>query len=141
MITSNTKYVLKAVLFLLKNETASIEDIVKNEIADENTVTSIFQKLERSGILQQSSLNRYQFSRHPEKIMVGEVVRSIDGPLAPIPCVSQTAYKRCSDCLSEEACEVRRLMRLVRDATANILDRTSIIDMGTGRNPPLFIQP
>jgi len=71
--------------------------------------------------------------------MVGEVVRAIDGPLAPIPCVSQTAYERCGDCQSEEACEIRRLMRLVRDATAYILDNTSIIDMGAGRNPLVVI--
>ena len=66
--------------------------------------------------------------------MVGQVVRAIDGPLAPIPCVSQTAYQSCSDCLSEKGCEVRRLMKLVRDTSAYILDNTSLLDMGAGRN-------
>ncbi len=135
MITNNTKYGLKAILFLVKNEKARIQDIVDHEIAPKEEISAIFQKLEAAGLIRPSSSNHFSLTRPAEKITVGEVVRTIDGPLAPIPCVSHTAYKRCGDCPSEEACEVRRLMRLVRDATAYILDTTSIIDMGAGRNP------
>ena len=139
MITNDTKYGLKAILFLAKNDTASLGNIADRENISIDALSTIFQKLERSGFINKSSSDNFSLSRPADLIMVGEVVRAIDGPLAPIPCVSQTAYERCGDCQSEEACEIRRLMRLVRDATAYILDNTSIIDMGAGRNPLVVI--
>ncbi len=56
------------------------------------------------------------------------MIRLLDGPLAPVPCVSQTAYRRCDDCVSEETCRVRRLMGQVRDAVAGILDSTTLAE-------------
>jgi DNA-binding IscR family transcriptional regulator len=61
----------------------------------------------------------------PEAISMGRVVRLIDGPLAPIGCVSQTAYEKCS-CPDEEHCGLRMLMLDVRNAIAAILDRYSL---------------
>jgi DNA-binding IscR family transcriptional regulator len=66
--------------------------------------------------------------------MIGDIVRVIDGPLAPIPCASVTAYRRCADCDDERTCEVRRLMREVRDAAAMILDHKSLAD-AAGKKP------
>jgi DNA-binding IscR family transcriptional regulator len=60
---------------------------------------------------------------------VGEIIRILDGPLAPIPCVSRTAYRRCDDCDDEDACALRAVMQEVRDALAAILDNTSLSDM------------
>jgi DNA-binding IscR family transcriptional regulator len=67
-------------------------------------------------------------SRPPENICIGQVIRLIDGPLAPIACVSQTAYERCS-CPDEEHCGLRMLMIDVRNAIANILDRYTLADV------------
>ena len=50
----------------------------------------------------------------------------LDGPLALTPCVSQTAYRRCDECLDEETCGIRLAMKEVRDATAHILDNTTL---------------
>jgi DNA-binding IscR family transcriptional regulator len=55
-------------------------------------------------------------------------VRAVDGPLAPLPCASVKFYRRCSDCDNEKTCEVRRLMREVRDAASAILDNTSLAE-------------
>jgi DNA-binding IscR family transcriptional regulator len=52
-----------------------------------------------------------------------------DGPLAPVPCASQTAYFRCADCRDEAVCGVRLAMKEVRDATARILDGTSLASL------------
>ncbi len=54
------------------------------------------------------------------------IVRLFDGPLAPVPCASQTAYVPCEDCADEATCGVRIAMKEVRDATARILDHTSL---------------
>lgn len=70
----------------------------------------------------------YLLARPPESIPIGQVVRLIDGPLAPIKCVSQTAYERCS-CPDEEHCGLRILMVDVRNAIANILDRFTLADI------------
>ena len=56
-------------------------------------------------------------------------MRILDGPLAPIPCVSETAYRRCDDCADESVCGIRRAMKRVRDATASILDGTTLADV------------
>ncbi|MNC87339.1 hypothetical protein D3C83_30580 [compost metagenome] len=62
----------------------------------------------------------------PGEITLGQVIRTLDGPLALIPCVSQTAYARCEECIDEETCGVRKAMKDVRDATAQILDHTTL---------------
>jgi DNA-binding IscR family transcriptional regulator len=67
-------------------------------------------------------------ARPPENICIGQVARLIDGPLAPIACVSQTAYERCS-CPDEEHCGLRILMLDVRNAISNILDRFTLADV------------
>jgi Rrf2 family protein len=63
----------------------------------------------------------YSLAKAPESITLGEVIRLLDGPLAPIPCVSLSAYERCS-CPDEESCGLRIAMQQVRDAIAGILD-------------------
>ena len=70
----------------------------------------------------------YTLARPSGKIAVGQVVRLIDGPLAPIGCVSQTAYEKCS-CPDESHCGLRMVMLDVRNAIANILDRYSLSDV------------
>jgi Rrf2 family protein len=67
----------------------------------------------------------YLLAKPPEEIIIGHVVRLIDGPLAPIACVSQMAYERCT-CPDEEHCGLRMLMSDVRNAIANILDRFTL---------------
>jgi len=69
------------------------------------------------------------FLRKPmNEIKIGDVVRLLDGPLAPISCASQTAYAPCS-CPDEAHCGLRMLMVDVRNAIANILDRYSLADV------------
>src|SRR5688572_20425615 len=71
----------------------------------------------------------YFLRRAPDEITFGEVIRTLDGPLAAVPCVSQTAYMPCAECLDEQTCGVRLAMKEVRDATANILDNTTLADV------------
>ena len=71
----------------------------------------------------------YVLSQLPDEISVGHVIRMLEGPLAPLPCASKTAYERCEDCPNEKTCGVRLLMKQVRDQTAAILDSTTFADM------------
>ena len=56
------------------------------------------------------------------------MLRIIDGPIAPLPCLSKIAYRRCIDCRSEDDCEIRHVFAKVTDATRAVLDRTTLAD-------------
>jgi Rrf2 family protein len=70
----------------------------------------------------------YTLIRHPESITVGQIIRMIEGPLAPLPCASESAYRKCDECPDDRFCETRLIMRDVRNAIAEILDRTTLAD-------------
>ena len=71
----------------------------------------------------------YRLARPAAEILVGPIVRALDGPLAPIACASRTAYQPCEDCRDLAACAVRLTMLDVRDAMAAVLDRMTLADM------------
>ena len=71
----------------------------------------------------------YQLSRPPSTITVGSLIRMMEGPLAPLPCASETAFRPCEECVDIEACGVRIIMRQVRDAVASVLDRTTLAEL------------
>jgi DNA-binding IscR family transcriptional regulator len=68
-------------------------------------------------------------ARPPSEIGVGNIVRALDGPLAPIQCASKTVYRRCDDCTDETRCAVRLVMLRAREAIAEVLDKTSLEQM------------
>ncbi len=78
--------------------------------------------------------------RSPKDITLGQIIRILDGPLAPIACVSQTAYQKCMDCPYAETatCPIQGVMLDVRNAIASLLDHYSLADfVKTQRKPPL----
>lgn len=70
----------------------------------------------------------YALGRPAAKVPMGDVVRLVDGPLAPISCVSKTGYERCS-CPDEDHCGLHLLMGDVRSAVADVLDRRTLADV------------
>ncbi|HKC58094.1 MAG TPA: Rrf2 family transcriptional regulator, partial [Vicinamibacterales bacterium] len=88
-------------------------------------------ELKRHGLLhsRKGKGGGYFLGRKPAEITVGQVIRILEGPLALTPCVSQTAYRKCDECVDEQACGVRLAMKEVRDATAQILDNTTLADL------------
>jgi len=86
--------------------------------------------LKNAGLLQSKRgvTGGYYLARPAEEIMLGQIVRILDGPLAPIRCVSQMAYEPCG-CPDESSCGLRMVMGDVRNAIANILDSTSLADV------------
>jgi len=65
----------------------------------------------------------------PRKITVGDVVRMVDGPMAPVQCLSKTAYRRCPDCTEEGTCGVRLALKDAYEASLLILEKTTIDDI------------
>ncbi len=87
--------------------------------------------LKGAGLLESKKGPRggYQLSRDPSTITIGSLVRIMEGPLAPLPCASETAFRPCEECQDVQSCGIRIIMRQVRDATANVLDNTTLADL------------
>ena len=108
-----------------------ISDIANREALPRKFLELILLELRNHGILgsKKGKGGGYFLARRPELVHLGEVLRVLEGPLAPLPCVSKTAYVRCAECRDERTCGIRMIMKDVRDATARILDQTSLADV------------
>jgi Rrf2 family protein len=134
LLTNKGKYGIKALHFLAKlppGESARINEIAESKNIPKKFLEVILLDLKRKGYVQSKSGKGggYWLIREPKDIMMGDVVRLLDGPLAPVRCASYTAYIPCPDCSDVDNCEVRLLMKDVRDAISGVLDNRSLQDM------------
>jgi Rrf2 family protein len=134
MLSKRAKYALKALIALAAGPPGApvrIEDLARRERIPQKFLETILLDLKNRGVLQskKGKGGGYFLVRDPKTVLIGQLVRQFDGPLAAVPCASQTAYARCQDCRDEAGCGVRWVMKEVRDATATILDRTTLADM------------
>lgn len=108
----------------------TVNELVDKERLPVKFLEQIFLQLRRAGYLdtKRGSKGGFFLKRRPEDIRFGEVVRLIDGPLAPIGCVSVTGYERCT-CPDEAHCGLRMLMLDVRNAIARILDNYTLAEI------------
>jgi len=133
MISRKARYALKAVVALAKAEPGNvvlIGDIAERENIPKKFLEQILVDLKHHGVVmsRRGKAGGYQLLKKPEQITFGEVLRIIDGPVAPLACVSRMAYSRCEDCSDEDNCEVRRVFARVAEATRNVLDHTTVAD-------------
>ena len=131
MLSKKAKYAVKALLALAEQDSGEpmrIADLARQEQLPKKFLEAILLSLKNHGLLQsrKGQGGGYLLARDPRQIYLGQIVRMFDGPLAPVPCASQTAYVRCDDCQDEATCGVRLAMKEVRDATARILDHLSL---------------
>ena len=138
MLSSKAKYGLKAMVHLARREgdgTILIADIAETERIPRKFLDAILLELKTRGYLisKKGKGGGYALARPAKSIAVGDVIRVLDGPLAPVPCVSRGAYRRCEDCVDEDACSVRAVMQDVRDALAQILDNMTLYEMANRR--------
>jgi len=134
MLTMKTRYALKALGILAERgmgQTTLIAEISEREGIPKKFLEAILRELRQHGLLlaQRGRGGGYRLRKPPEDIALAEVLRVLDGPLAPVPCLSKTAYERCSECKSERACGVRLVLKDLHDATAGILEKTTLADL------------
>ena len=134
MLSMKAKYGIRALTALAHDYGSGpvlIADLARREKIPRKFLELILLDLKRKGILlsKKGKGGGYSLSRPPELIMLGVVIRALDGPLALLPCVSQTAYRRCDECVDEMTCGIRSVMKEVRDQTAAILDATSLSNL------------
>lgn len=133
MISQRAKYALRALVALVEmraGEPLMISEISRRKAIPKKFLEQILLELKRAGIVEsrRGRLGGYVLARPAERITFGEVLRLIDGPVAPLPCLSKTAYRRCADCADESACEIRHVFARVARATREVLDTTTLAD-------------
>ncbi|MDX1971813.1 MAG: Rrf2 family transcriptional regulator [Candidatus Sumerlaeia bacterium] len=133
MLSRKAKYALIAALDLAENFDRGprlIVDICNKNKLPRKFVESILLELKNAGLLD-SKKGRgggYILDRSPETITVGEVVRKIDGPLAPFRCASAQSPVPCEECLDPQSCGIRSVMKEARDAIAGVLDKVTLAE-------------
>jgi Rrf2 family protein len=131
VLTRKSKYGLKALLLLAREHDRGpilASELAEREGIPEKFLQGILLELKRRGLVRSKRGHGggYQLARDPSVINFGEVIRTLEGPLALTPCVSQTAYHRCDECADERACAIRLVMKIVRDETARILEGSNL---------------
>ncbi len=131
MLSQKCKYALQALMVLARENSDRlllVSEIAERENLPKKFLEAILLELNRNGLVR-SRRGRgggYALAKPADLITFGQVVRIMDGPLAPLACVSVNYYRRCDECHDEQTCEIRKVMRRVRDAIANELDGTSL---------------
>lgn len=133
-ISKRTQYALKAVISLARRYGEGpvlIATIANEEDIPLKFLEGILLDLKGRGILEskKGKGGGYQLGRSPSTITVGAIIRLIEGPLAPLPCASESAYRACEECPDVEHCATRIVMRQVRDSIAAVLDHTTLADL------------
>jgi len=134
MLTAKGKYGLKALVHLATlqpGETTQAMEIAEAHNIPKKFLDAILGDLRNAGIVfsKKGPGGGYMLARAPSDIKIGQVIRTIDGPLAPIACASRTAYQPCRDCKNVKTCTVRLMMTKVRDTLSDVLDRLTLADM------------
>lgn len=134
MLTQRSRYALRALIVLARGGGSlpvPISAIAADQKLPRKFLEIILLELKNGGLVASTrgKMGGYRLTRHPSQISFGEIIRLIEGPLALVPCVSQSAYSRCPDCFEESTCAIRRVMMHVRDGTAAILDNATLADV------------
>ncbi|MBA4495518.1 RrF2 family transcriptional regulator [Paenactinomyces guangxiensis] len=129
-VSSKGEYALRALIVLGKhmNEVVPIAEIAKQTHVPNHYLEQILLQLKLLGWLKSKrGVNGgYSLRVPPDEIMIGEVIRQLEGPLAPMPCVSVSQYEPCE---LEPGCLLQPLWAKVRDTIAEVLDQTSLKDL------------
>lgn len=143
MITQKTKYALKALMALGEagqGKALTIDQVAQRSGAPKRFLEHILLDLRKTGYLdaRRGRSGGYFLARDPRQVSLGELLRQVDGPIAPLPCLSRRAYRRCSDCEDEASCRLRKVfaevfynyLLLIESLTlADLLERAEVLDM------------
>ena len=137
MITQKMKYALKALLTLADEaaksspEALTIEEIAKRSGAPKRFLEHILLEIRNAGIIA-STRGRsggYHLVAAPETVSISELLRMIDGPIAPLPCLSRSAYQRCEDCSDEGTCRIRKVFAEVFWSYLVLIESLTLADV------------
>lgn len=140
MLSRKAKYALRALSTLALAEPGQLQArrIAQEAKVPEKFLESILVELRNAGLIssRRGTIGGHSLAKPADEIMVGDVVRIIDGPIAPLRCASVTAYQPCADCIDPQTCALRDLMGDVRDAMSGIIDKRSLRELALASQTP-----
>jgi Rrf2 family protein len=133
-LSKKTQYSLRALYALTRTyggPPVLIASLAEEESIPKKFLELILLNLKNRGLVEskKGKGGGYFLAQPPGQITIGTVIRMIEGPLAVLPCASETAFRKCDECPDIKTCGTRMVMKEVRDATARILDSTTLLDL------------
>lgn len=133
MLSMKAKYALRAIMVLAQNERRLMQTraIAVSAEVPHKFLEAILSDLKNHGVVssKRGMMGGYRLSKPADVITIGDVIRIMDGPLAPLRCASVSAYQPCEDCPDVSTCAIRDVMKDVRIAISGVLDQRTISDM------------
>jgi Rrf2 family protein len=128
MISQKARYALRALLALAEGNSPTIGEIAEGQNIPRKFLEQILLDLKYQGLVasRRGRSGGYELRMPADQITFGRVLRIIDGPIAPLPCLSRTAYRACNDCRDEKTCEIRRVFAKVAESAREVLDKVTI---------------
>ena len=129
------EYALRALIvlgldYIEDDSVVRIQEISKRQNIPKRFLEQILNDLKSAGIVESKRgvAGGYRLRVPPDRVTLAEVIRYVEGPLAPVSCVSERYYGRCS-CPDEEQCGIRSVMKEVRDAIVKILENVTLAQL------------
>lgn len=134
MISQRARYAFKAVVALARAPTGEglqIRQLCEQEKLPRKFLEQILLALKAAGFItsRRGRDGGYELLKSPDRIMIGAMLRAVDGPIAPLPCLSRTAYRRCHDCRDEATCELRVAFAEAYTRYLETLEHLSLADV------------
>ena len=134
MLSKKTKYGIKALSYIARHASekpVQVAVISSHENISHKFLESILLSLRKTGMLgaKKGKGGGYYLLKSADKILMSDVIRQLEGPIAMVPCVSLNFYEKCDDCPDEDTCSVHRLMLEVRDNTLEVLKNKSLAQL------------
>lgn len=133
MLSKRSQYALRALAHLTEKYREGpvlISEIAKKKKIPLKFLENILLELKKMGVLdsKKGKGGGYFLKKDPKNIRVADIIRQVNGPIAMLPCVSLYFYERCKDC-DEKHCALHDMMIEVRDATLDILEKRTLVDL------------
>lgn len=136
MLTQKMKYALKALMELAVEQAGDgqplrIEEIAKHSGTPKRFLEHILLEVRNAGFIASTRGRHggYVLNKPPREVPLSELMRLIDGPIAPLPCLSRRAYQRCEDCTDEATCRLRQVFGQVFWSYLVLIDSLTLADL------------
>jgi Rrf2 family protein len=133
MLSQRTRYTIRALLHLADRYgegPVQLSEIAEAQKIPSKFLTVMLSNMRRAGLVEtmRGREGGYWLAKPPGAISYGEIIRLTRGSLGLLPCASRLAYEQCTNCITEDKCRLHRVMLMVRDETARILDGLTLAD-------------